>query len=144
MASFVGGDSPATRSDETWIRQLELLHAAHYVELVRLAVALVDREDLAEEIVQESFLQLFQGWERLRDSELAPAYLWRAVINRSRDELRSRRVRRNHPPKPPDPARSSEEQVLEAERDRDVLQALAALPARATRGACAPILRRLD
>lgn len=106
------------------------MHGKHYVGLVRLAVALIDREEIAEEIVQEAFLQLFKSWSRLRDPSLAEAYLRRAVVNRSRDELRSRRVRRGVTLPPPDPGPSSEDQVVLADQERLLLVALHALPER--------------
>lgn len=120
--------SDATLPTSSPMHQLELLHARHYVALVRLAVALVDRLETAEDIVQEAFLQLFRNWSRLRDTGAADAYLRRAVVNRSRDELRARRVRRAHSPRRLIPVPSSEEQVFLAERERLLLNALKALP----------------
>jgi RNA polymerase sigma factor (sigma-70 family) len=58
--------------------------------MVRLATLLVDRVELAEELVQESFAAVFERWDRLD----APAgYLRTTVVNRCRDALRWRRRR---------------------------------------------------
>jgi RNA polymerase sigma-70 factor (sigma-E family) len=62
-----------------------------YLPMVRLATLLVDRVDVAEEIVQEAFAAAYLRWRRLD----APAgYVRAAVVNRSRDALRWRRRRR--------------------------------------------------
>jgi RNA polymerase sigma factor (sigma-70 family) len=63
-----------------------------YEPMVRLACAFVDRRAVAEEIVQESFRQLWQRWE----SVSAPgSYLRTSVVNGCHNELRRRRVRRD-------------------------------------------------
>jgi RNA polymerase sigma factor (sigma-70 family) len=64
-----------------------------YEPMVRLSTAIVDRQSVAEEIVQEAFRRL---WERLPTIERPPAYLRIAVVNGSMAELRRRRVRRKH------------------------------------------------
>jgi RNA polymerase sigma-70 factor (sigma-E family) len=122
--------SISTQSALTPVRQIEVLHSRHYVSLVRLAVALIDRKDIAEEIVQEAFLQLFNNWSRLRDASQADAYLRRAVVNRSRDELRSRRVRRKATRIAPPDDPSSEDQFILREDERRLLEALKKLPLR--------------
>ena len=45
------------------------LYALHYRALVRLAVLLVRDVPTAEDVVQDSFVALHDGWQRLRDSE---------------------------------------------------------------------------
>lgn len=110
--------------------QLAALHARHYVPLVRLAVALVDHEESAEEIVQEAFLRMLRGWTRLRDPRTAEAYLRRAVINGARDQLRARRVRRAAALPVQDVEPSAEHRVVLAEQDRLLLAAVHQLPRR--------------
>ena len=69
----------------------ETFYRAQYPSMVRLAVLLVDRHDLAEEIVQEAFAAVYLKWNRVA----APAgYVRRAVVNRCRDVQRWRRRRR--------------------------------------------------
>ena len=60
--------------------------------MVRLACRFVDRRAAAEDIVQDSFRQLWQRW----DSVAAPgSYLRTSVVNGCHNELRRRRVRRD-------------------------------------------------
>jgi len=64
--------------------------------MVRLACGYVDRRAEAEEIVQDSFHQLWQRW----DSVSTPrSYLRTSVVNGCHNELRRRRVRRDAAPK---------------------------------------------
>lgn len=66
-----------------------------YVELwrpmVRLAASLVDDPVIAEDVTQEAFARTMLRWAQLDDPVL---YLRRAIVNRSRSELRKRAVRR--------------------------------------------------
>ena len=73
------------------------LYATHYPALVRLAVMLVRDTPTAEEVVQDAFIAMHDGWERLRDTERALAYMRQTVVNRSRSVLRHRTVvEKNH------------------------------------------------
>jgi RNA polymerase sigma-70 factor (sigma-E family) len=64
--------------------------------MVRLAAFLVDDVHLAEDIVQDAFAGLHAHWWRLRDEHAAEGYLRRAVVNRSRSQLRRRRTARRY------------------------------------------------
>jgi RNA polymerase sigma-70 factor (sigma-E family) len=68
------------------------LYSAHYQALVRLAALLVRDVATAEEVVQDAFVAMRGGWQRLGDAEKALAYLRQAVVNRSRSVLRHRTV----------------------------------------------------
>jgi RNA polymerase sigma-70 factor (sigma-E family) len=68
------------------------LYDAHYRSFVRLASLLVRDEQTAEEVVQDCFIALHDGWHRLRDEDKALAYLKQAVVNRSGSVLRHRGV----------------------------------------------------
>lgn len=59
--------------------------------MVRLAVSLVDDPAVAEDVAQEAFARTMLRWSSLDDPV---TYLRRAIVNRSRSELRKRRVRR--------------------------------------------------
>jgi RNA polymerase sigma-70 factor (sigma-E family) len=106
------------------------LHARHYVPLVRLAVALVDHRESAEEVVQDAFLATIRRWPHLRDQNAAQAYLRRAVVNGSRDRLRARRVRRAAIVPDSRDVRSPEDEVLMLEEHRALIAALRTLPRR--------------
>jgi RNA polymerase sigma-70 factor (sigma-E family) len=75
------------------------LYSLHYRGLVRLAVLLVRDVPTAEDVVQDSFVAMHDGWQRLRDAESALAYLRQVVVNRSRSVLRHRAVVEKYPEK---------------------------------------------
>jgi len=75
------------------------LYSLHYQRLVRLAALLVRDVPTAEDVVQDSFVAMHDGWQRLRDAESALAYLRQAVLNRSRSVLRHRAVVEKYPEK---------------------------------------------
>jgi RNA polymerase sigma-70 factor (sigma-E family) len=114
---------------------LERLYAAHYRGLLRLAVLLVRDRETAEEVVQDAFVAMHGRWGRLRDPELALAYLRRTVVNRARSVLRRRGVERRHLLRSAgagraEPGVGADAAVVEAERRAGVLDALRALPRR--------------
>ena len=91
---------PELDADQAVVR----LYVLHYRSLVRLAASLVRDIATAEEVVQDSFVAMHGGWQRLRDADKALAYLRQAVVNRSRSVLRHRTVPGgNSPQAPPDP-----------------------------------------
>ena len=65
---------------------------------MRLAVLLVRDVPTAEDVVQDSFVAVHEGWRRLRNAESALACLRHAVLNRSRSVLRHRAVVDKHLP----------------------------------------------
>lgn len=111
---------------------LEQLYAAHWRRLVRLSVLLVHDQGAAEEIVQDAFVAVHGRWSRLRDHDLALAYLRQTVVNRSRSALRHRAVVSRHLARsaPPAPAPAADAASLAADRREAVLDALRALPPR--------------
>ena len=124
-------DWSALSADEA----LEVLYAGHYRSLVRLAVLLVRDVETAEEVVQDAFVAVHGRWDRLRARDTALPYLRRSVVNGARSVLRRRGVRERHL----ETLRSSyaeeggvgaDETLLVAERRRQVLGALRALPER--------------
>jgi len=64
------------------------LYAAHWHSLVRLSWLLVRDQYVAEETVQDAFVAMHSHWSKLRDRDLALAYLRRSVVNSSRSVLR--------------------------------------------------------
>jgi RNA polymerase sigma-70 factor (sigma-E family) len=106
------------------------LYSLHHRGLVRLAVLLVRDIPTAEDVVQDSFVAMHDGWQRLRDAESALAYLRQAVLNRSRSVLRHRAVVAKHPEKPSPDMPSAEHGAL-VQLDRSaVIAALRKLPGR--------------
>ena len=121
-------DRPVWTADEA----LEQLYAAHWRRLVRLSVLLVHDVGTAEEVVQDAFVAVHAHWSRLRDPDLALAYLRQAVVNRSRSALRHRAVVERHTSRrtaEPEPV-AADQSTLVADRRAAVLAALRALPLR--------------
>ena len=106
------------------------LYSLHYRPLVRLAALLVRDTPTAEEVVQDAFVAMHGGWQRLRDAENALAYLRQAVVNRSRSVLRHRTVvDKNLQKAPPDMPSAEHGALAQLERSA-VVDALRKLPQR--------------
>jgi RNA polymerase sigma-70 factor (sigma-E family) len=106
------------------------LYAQHYRALVRLAAMLVRDMPTAEEVVQDAFVAMHDGWHRLKATEKALAYLRQAVVNRSRSVLRHRMVvEKNLQGAPPDMPSAEHGAFVLLERSA-VIAALRDLPAR--------------
>jgi RNA polymerase sigma-70 factor (sigma-E family) len=86
--------APVSRGTVRWDADeaLEQLYAVHWRSLVRLGVLLLHDQGAAEEVVQDAFVAVHGRWRRLRDPDLALAYLRQTVVNRSRSALRHRAV----------------------------------------------------
>jgi len=109
---------------------LAQLHHDHYTHLVRLACLLVDRVDVAEDVVQDAFVRLHGSLDRIADPADRPAYLRSIVMNVARSRLRRRQVARRHPPVPEVPIGPSDAGALLREDQREVIAALRTLPTR--------------
>ena len=122
--------TPAPRGE--WSADLAVieLYSMHYTALVRLAAMLVRDTPTAEEVVQDSFVAMHDGWERLRDTEKALAYMRQAVVNRSRSVLRHRMVVEKNQQKPPPDMPSAEHGALALVERSAVIAALRDLPER--------------
>jgi RNA polymerase sigma-70 factor (sigma-E family) len=106
------------------------LYAQHYRALVRLAAMLVRDIPTAEEVVQDAFVAMHDGWRRLKDTEKALAYLRQAVVNKSRSVLRHRMVvEKNLQDAPPDMPSAEHGAFVLLERSA-VIAALRDLPGR--------------
>ena len=111
-------------------RAVTELYSVHYRALVRLAALLVRDTPTAEEVVQDSFVAMHGGWQRLRDAEKALAYLRQAVVNRSRSVLRHRTVVDKNAQKAPPDMPSAEHGALVLLERSAVVAALRDLPDR--------------
>ena len=67
-------------------------YESHYRAAVRLAVAVIGRWDVAEELVQDVFVTLHGRWVRVSQYESPDGWLRRVVLNRSLSALRRRTV----------------------------------------------------
>jgi RNA polymerase sigma-70 factor (sigma-E family) len=122
--------APTERTE--WSAELAVieLYSMHYAALVRLAAMLVRDTPTAEEVVQDAFIAMHDGWERLRDAEKALAYMRQAVVNRSRSVLRHRMVVEKNQQKPPPDMPSAEHGALTLLERSAVIAALRDLPER--------------
>ena len=111
-------------------RAVTVLYAAHYRSLVRLAALLLRDVSTAEEVVQDSFVAMHDGWRRLRDNDKALSYLRQSVVNRARSVLRHRVVVDKNAPKPPPDMPSAEQGAITLFERSAVVTALRTLPAR--------------
>ncbi len=106
------------------------LYSVHYRSLVRLAAMLVRDTQTAEEVVQDAFVSMHDGWGRLKDTDKALAYMRQAVVNKSRSVLRHRVVvDKNLQNAPPDMPSAEHGAFVLLERDA-VVAALRGLPER--------------
>lgn len=107
--------------------QVSGLFRDRYPEMVRLADLL--GADDPEDIAQEAFARLIRKAASLHDPAAAAAYVRSTVCNLVRNRHRHLRVARLRTPPGHDEA-SSEHAVMVREDHRELLAALAALPAR--------------
>jgi RNA polymerase sigma-70 factor (sigma-E family) len=123
---------PAPAEQSEWNADLAVieLYSMHYTALVRLAAMLVRDTPTAEEVVQDAFVAMHDGWERLRETEKALAYMRQAVVNRSRSVLRHRMVVEKNLQKPPPDMPSAEHGALALVERSAVIAALRDLPER--------------
>ena len=106
------------------------LFDGHYTRMLRVAVVLLGDRAAAEDVVQDAFLALHSGWDRIQNKPEAVGYLHRSVVNTARSRLRRRAVAiRLRPPRQPDVA-SAEDSALAALVSGPLLSAMRALPRR--------------
>jgi RNA polymerase sigma factor (sigma-70 family) len=87
LADAALGSVPADAQPDAG-QAIMAIYGAEYRSLVRLTAVLVGDVGIAEEVVQDSFVDMYGAWSRLRDRDEALAYLRQRVINRSRSALR--------------------------------------------------------
>ena len=81
------GEDPAT---DDRVAQLEALYRLEYAGMVRLAYTLLASNAEAEEVVQDSFVEVYRRWPDI----LKPgAYLRCTVVSRCRSALQRRKLR---------------------------------------------------
>src|SRR3954447_26321247 len=103
----------ATRRREVASTGFSAFYVERYEPMVRLAVLLVDHRSQAEDVAQDAFAKLFERWGSVRDPA---AYVRRAVVNRSLDVQRRRRLARLRPLHPAPPAQPPDEPLDDALR----------------------------
>jgi RNA polymerase sigma-70 factor (sigma-E family) len=121
----------APEDDDEYRPTITDLYHSRRLELVRLAIFLVDDLHTAEDVVQDAFAAVYRRHGAdLGDLDSAGAYLHTAVVNAARSVLRRRQTARAYVPPRPAHGAPAEESVLLAEEHRQVLDALKRLTAR--------------
>ena len=93
MATVGVRGRPAPATDDR-VAQLEALYRVEYAGMVRLAYTLLSNSAEAEEIVQDSFVEVHRRWPEIRKPG---AYLRSAVMSRCRSALQRRKMRPPYP-----------------------------------------------
>ena len=107
----------------------DALYQAHWRQLVRLAVLLVDDVASAEDVVQDAFVALHRRAGALREPAAALGYLRASVVNLARSVLRRRQVARKHlRVAEPQETAPADHDVLIRDEHRATLAAVRALP----------------
>ena len=79
-------------SPDRLLPSFEGFYEAHYAGAVRLAVALVGRWDVAEELAQDAFVALHARWGRISQYDSPEGWVRRVVVNRAVSSLRRRSI----------------------------------------------------
>ncbi|MFJ3710896.1 MULTISPECIES: RNA polymerase sigma factor [unclassified Streptomyces] len=107
------------------------LYQARRLDMVRLALFLVDDLQTAEDVVQDAFAAVFRRHGTSLDGLQNPgAYLHTAVVNAARSVLRRRRTARAYTPPHEGHGPPLDEGLLLAEEHQHVLDAMARLTQR--------------
>lgn len=93
MAKVDVSDRPDPATDDR-VAQLEALYRVEYAGMVRLAYTLLGNNAEAEEIVQDSFVEVHGRWHEIRKPG---AYLRCTVVSRCRSALQRRKMRPGAP-----------------------------------------------
>ncbi|MEU5434165.1 SigE family RNA polymerase sigma factor [Streptomyces sp. NPDC020719] len=116
------GDEPPTLTE---------LYLARRLDMVRLALFLVDDLPTAEDVVQDAFAAMCRRYGTSLDGLRDPgSYLHTAVVNASRSVLRRRRTVRAYIPPHENHGPPVDEPLLIAEEHQQVLDALSQLTQR--------------
>ena len=112
-------------------RAFDSVFRTHYAQLVRVAESMLRERALAEEIAQEVMLELWRRRESLEVEQTFAAYLIRSTRNRALNHIRHQRVVARETAAAalePQASRSAEEELLGAELQQAVREAIDALP----------------
>jgi RNA polymerase sigma-70 factor (ECF subfamily) len=71
---------------------IELLFRSHYARLCYFAFKLIDNQETAEDIVQDSFLKLWHQGISIKDETATKAYLYQMVRNTCLNKIRHAEV----------------------------------------------------
>jgi RNA polymerase sigma-70 factor (sigma-E family) len=110
-------------------RMLEM-YSANAAEAYRLAYLLTGDEQVAADIVQDSFVRLFGRFRELANPAAFPWYLRRTVVNLSRDRFRRLYAERKRDRRERSVRQEAAVNLPDVEQRAALVQALRALPHR--------------
>ncbi|MEM8908201.1 MAG: RNA polymerase sigma-70 factor [Bacteroidota bacterium] len=113
-------------------RAFRQLFDRHYAYLLRSVLHITGDEHLAKDVAQEVFLELWKKRAQLVIKSSPKAYLHRAMINRTFNQLKARKHQYREPEQLPEtPSKTSAQLDLEASDLQNVIrQSIDALPER--------------
>ncbi len=116
-------------SDQAFI---EALFAQHHAEIYGFLARMVRDDDLAADLVQETYIKAFRALDSLESPDRARAWLFQIAHRTALDELRRRRLIRFVPwaGETRGTAPSAEETAMRARLSGEMARALERLPAR--------------
>lgn len=97
MATVSKRTEPDQATDHR-VAQLDALYRVEYAGMVRLAYTLLASSAEAEEIVQDSLIEVYRRWHEIRKPG---AYLRCAVVSRCRSALQRRKMHPSYPVEEP-------------------------------------------
>lgn len=101
----------ASPDPPVWDDPLIQLYRERYEPMVRLAYLMVGQRAVAEELVQDAFVNLHRNWRRATNPA---AYLRTCVVNGTRSWGRRRTLELHRRPAPPDPATMVADEMWDA------------------------------
>jgi RNA polymerase sigma-70 factor (sigma-E family) len=104
-------ETSAPDATTTGALSFEAFYAERWLPMVRLATLTTGSTPLAEEIVQEAFVQLHRNWTRVQNPS---AWLRTAVVNHGRSWIRRQVLERRHEPRPAEATMPDEGVVVRA------------------------------
>ena len=116
-------------AQQVWDQRLLDLYQTERTALIRLAMRLVDRRELAEEVVHDAFVRYHTTTHRPAEGKEAQ-YLRSIVMNNARSLLRRRQVSEAWRPELPHTAPTTETEWLRYVERSAVTEALDTLPER--------------
>jgi RNA polymerase sigma-70 factor (sigma-E family) len=128
-AAGINDELAAGLADPDPDRGLTALFNEHYPSLVRLAALLVGDIATAEQIVQDSFVALYDAWRR-PDSDSALSYLRQAVVTRSRTAMRHRTPAGRNTAESGPGRTNAEQRAMTSRENQAIISALRTLPVR--------------
>ena len=98
MMATVGVRDGRDPAADDRVARLDALYRIEYAGMVRLAYTLLASNAEAEEVVQDSFVEVYRRWPEIQKPG---AYLRCTVVSRCRSALQRRRMRPPHPVEEP-------------------------------------------